>query len=212
MRPFHCSAALLSRSDGSVRFKSGSSAVLCSVFGPIEVKIRDEKLDKATVEVVFKCASGQSTTTERLYERIVRETLEASILTALHPRTLIRITLQVLTDDGGILSTALNAAILALVDAGIPLRSLPAAVTCMMDREGVLFLDPTTVEVEGSQSSHVFVFDDAGEGTLANVSTGAFTMDEYTNCYDQCLSAAATLQSLFRSSIEGKVVREYGPI
>ncbi|KAJ3185443.1 Exosome component 5 [Geranomyces variabilis] len=211
MRPFYCSSALLSRSDGSVRFKSGDSSVLCSVFGPMEVKIRDEKLDKATVEVVFKAAAGNSTTKERLYERVIRETLEASILTALHPRSAIRITLQVLTDDGGILSTALNAATLALVDAGIALRSLPAGVTCMIDQEGVLLLDPTILELEAARSTHMFVFDNISDGALSNISTGSFSMDEYTSCYDTCFSAVAAVQQLFRSSVEGKVRREHGP-
>ncbi|KAI8904587.1 ribosomal protein S5 domain 2-type protein [Powellomyces hirtus] len=211
MRPFYCSAALLSRSDGSVRFKSGDSSVLCSVFGPMEVKIKDEKLDKATVEVIFKAESGGTTTKERLYERVLRETVEASILTALHPRSAIRITVQVLTDDGGILSSAINAAVLALADAGISMRSLPASVTCMISREGLLLLDPTAVEMENAQSTHVFVFDNISEGLISNISTGAFTMDEYLSCYDTCHTASKAVQQMFRSSLEGKVRKEYGP-
>ncbi|KND02508.1 exosome non-catalytic core subunit RRP46 [Spizellomyces punctatus DAOM BR117] len=210
MRPFYCSSALLSRADGSVRFKSGDSAVMCSVFGPMEVKLRDEKLDKAVVEVIFKTAAGMTTTKERMYERIIRQTLEASILSGLHPRTSIRVTLQVLTDDGGILSTALNAATLALVDAGIPLRSLAASVTCMIDDTGELLLDPTAIELERSASVHTFAFDNVSEGTLANMSTGLFTVDEYMRCYETCRLAAVSVQQLFRTSSEGKVRREYG--
>lgn len=32
--------------------------VMCSVNGPMEVKIKDEKLDKATIQVIFKPLEG----------------------------------------------------------------------------------------------------------------------------------------------------------
>ncbi|KAI9099431.1 ribosomal protein S5 domain 2-type protein [Phlyctochytrium arcticum] len=209
MRPFYCSSGLLSRSDGSVRFKSGDTAVLSSIYGPMEVKIKDEKLDKATIEVIFKPAAGPQTTKERFSERMIRETLESAILGGLHPRTMIRVTLQVLTDDGGILATALNAATLSLVDAGIPLRSLPAAVCCMIDDDGELLLDPIAIELERAKSTHLFVFDKVSDGTLANISTGSFSLEEYSRCYETCKLAAASVQQLFRTSSEGKVRREY---
>ncbi|KAI8817469.1 ribosomal protein S5 domain 2-type protein [Fimicolochytrium jonesii] len=212
LRPFYCSSALLSRADGSVRFKFGDTAVLCSVFGPMEVKIRDEKLDKATVEVIVKTASGQTSTTEMLYGAMIRQTVEASILAALHPRTLIRIVLQVLTDDGGIIPSAVNAATLALIDAGIPLRAVPAGVTCMIAQDGVLLLDPSLVELESAKSIHTFVFDNASDGAMATLCTGSFTENEFDNAYNMALSAVTTVHQLMRSTIEGRIVREHGAI
>ncbi|CAH8319425.1 unnamed protein product [Eruca vesicaria subsp. sativa] len=50
---------------------------------------------------------------------VIRQTIEASILTQLLPHSQIDIFLQVLQDDGGTRSACINAATLALSDAGI---------------------------------------------------------------------------------------------
>ena len=39
-------------------YLSGNSTVLCSVTGPADVRIRDEKLDKATLDVIVRPAVG----------------------------------------------------------------------------------------------------------------------------------------------------------
>ncbi|XP_035540720.1 exosome complex component RRP41 homolog [Juglans regia] len=55
---------------------------------------------------------------------VIRQTMEACIMTHLMPRSQIDIFVQVLQVDGGTRSAYINAATLALADAGIPLRDL----------------------------------------------------------------------------------------
>jgi exosome complex component RRP41 len=55
---------------------------------------------------------------------VIRQTMEASILTHLMPHSQIDIFLQVLQADGGTRSACINAATLALADAGIPMRDI----------------------------------------------------------------------------------------
>lgn len=55
---------------------------------------------------------------------VIRQTMEASILTDLMPRSQIDIFVQVLQADGGTRSACINAATLALADAGIPMRDI----------------------------------------------------------------------------------------
>lgn len=64
--------------------------------------MRDEKLDEATVELVVRPAVGVSTTTERLWERYLRNAFEPVILGGLMPRTLVQIVVQILKDDGSV--------------------------------------------------------------------------------------------------------------
>ncbi|KAJ1554041.1 Exosome component 5, partial [Nowakowskiella sp. JEL0078] len=139
---------VLNRADGSAKFAFEKSSVLCSVFGPTEVKLREEKLDKATLSVIWRPAIGQAGTLEKTYEKTIRETFSSAILLALHPRTSIQITIQVLTEDGSILASAINAASLALIDAGIPMKCAPGAVVCAIDEEGELLLDPLASEIK----------------------------------------------------------------
>jgi exosome complex component RRP41 len=53
--------------------------------------------------------------------------MEASVLVHLYPKSKISIDVWVLCDDGGRLCAAINAATLALVDAGIPMKDLVCA-------------------------------------------------------------------------------------
>ncbi|KAI8361133.1 ribosomal protein S5 domain 2-type protein, partial [Mortierella sp. GBAus27b] len=173
LRPFFSSQNLLNRADGSAQFDFGGSSVMCSVVGPTEVKIRDEKLDRATIEVVARPLVGLPGVKDKALEHSVRETLEPLILSGLHPRTGIQIVIQTMKDDGCILSTAFNAVILALMDAGIPLKSILGSVTCIVDsRTDQILLDPTLEELSYAKSTHVFVFDNKASVT-SNSSTAA---------------------------------------
>ncbi|KAI9199386.1 ribosomal protein S5 domain 2-type protein [Polychytrium aggregatum] len=209
IRPMATLQGTLSRADGSSKFSFDKTAVMASVFGPMEVKIRDELLDKATVEVVLQPIEGHASTTEKYYEQIIRQTVESVALIALHPRTLIRITCQILNDDGSILSAALNATMLALVDSGIPLKCMVASTTCAVTANGQVLLDPTRSEIETAKSVHIFAFESLSGNLVANESIGPFTEKEYTACHQLCQAASEKIQAFMRASIERKLKKDH---
>ncbi|KAK9760020.1 exosome non-catalytic core subunit rrp46 [Basidiobolus ranarum] len=209
IRPLYCSQGLLNRADGSARFEHGKSAVLCGIHGPMEVKINQEQLDKATLEVVFRPMVGLPSTREKKYEAVIRRTFEKAILTGLHPRTLIQMNAQVLWDDGCVLATAINAVTLALIDAGIPSKSIVSASTCLIDENGDLVIDPTTKELEAAHSSlHTFAFDSATQGAVFSESIGSYTEEEYFQCLEMCSTAALKVQGFMRTALEKKLEKE----
>jgi len=53
---------------------------------------------------------------------IIRQTFESAIMTSLFPRSQIDIFVQIIQADGGTRCASINAATLALIDAGIPIR------------------------------------------------------------------------------------------
>jgi exosome complex component RRP46 len=110
------------------------------VVGPAEVKIRDEKMDEATVELIVRPAVGFPTTKDKVLERALRQTVEPTIL--------IQIVVQIEQVDGNILSTAVNAISLAMLDAGLPMSSLVASVTAAIDQQDNILLDPSSQELE----------------------------------------------------------------
>ena len=59
----------------------------------------------------------------------VANSFSACLMSALFPNSTVVINLQVLSDDGSLLATCINAASLALVDAGIPMTGVLAACT-----------------------------------------------------------------------------------
>mmetsp|Transcript_5164 Transcript_5164/g.7476 ORF Transcript_5164/g.7476 Transcript_5164/m.7476 type:complete len:276 (+) Transcript_5164:119-946(+) len=131
--------AVAENSGGSAVVEMGLTTVLAMVRGPIECSRRsDEISDRAIIEVQVKTApfatSGDRrvsnpTTDRRLIEQShqLKRAMEAAVLLHLYPKSKIEITVWVLADDGGRLPAAINAATLALVDAGIPLKDLVCA-------------------------------------------------------------------------------------
>lgn len=59
----------------------------------------------------------------------ISQAFQAHLFTHLYPRSSILISLTVLSLDGGLLSACLNAASIALVDAGVPMPSILAAIS-----------------------------------------------------------------------------------
>ncbi|KAI9215974.1 ribosomal protein S5 domain 2-type protein, partial [Blastocladiella britannica] len=100
IRPFQCHHGLLHRADGSARFSAGKTNVVCGVYGPTDVRSRDEMVDRATIEVVFKQPTGLPTPREKWIEEALARALDALILTQLHPRTLIQVAVQAVQNDG----------------------------------------------------------------------------------------------------------------
>eukprot|EP00571_Detonula_confervacea_P011738 CAMPEP_0172297162 /NCGR_PEP_ID=MMETSP1058-20130122/287_1 /TAXON_ID=83371 /ORGANISM="Detonula confervacea, Strain CCMP 353" /LENGTH=285 /DNA_ID=CAMNT_0013006277 /DNA_START=16 /DNA_END=873 /DNA_ORIENTATION=+ len=135
-----CGSALpTSACSGSSLVTMGLTQVLCVVNGPCEVGRRSEELpDRATLEVNMRATpfappgdrrSVNPTTDRRLIEQshLLQKALSASILLHLYPKSKISVTVMVLADDGGRLEAAINAATLALMDAGIPLKDMVCA-------------------------------------------------------------------------------------
>lgn len=59
----------------------------------------------------------------------LQRTFSEAILTQLHPRSEILITLHILSQDGSVLAACVNACTLALIDAGVPMSDYVVACT-----------------------------------------------------------------------------------
>ncbi|KAG1660225.1 hypothetical protein FOA52_005095 [Chlamydomonas sp. UWO 241] len=143
---------VLASADGSAIFEMGNTKVLASVFGPHEVMKRGERDDdKAILKCEYSMAAfstgerrrrGKSDRRSAEISLIIRGTLEQTVMTELMPRSQIDIYVQVLQADGGTRCCAINAALLALADAGVPLRDMVAACAAgYLDGEPLLDLN-----------------------------------------------------------------------
>ncbi|XP_068648518.1 exosome complex component RRP41 homolog [Aristolochia californica] len=134
MRRLQAEIGAVANADGSAVFEMGNTKVIAAVYGPREVQNRSQQIsDQALVRCEYSMANfstgdrmrkqkGDRRSTE--ISLVIRQTMEACILTHLMPRSQIDIFVQVLQADGGTRSACINAATLALADAGIPMRDL----------------------------------------------------------------------------------------
>ncbi|XP_033286792.1 exosome complex component RRP46 isoform X2 [Orcinus orca] len=215
---------------------NGDTSVLAGVYGPAEVKVSKEIFNKATLEVTLRPKIGLPGVAEKSRERLIRNTCEAVVLGALHPRTSITVVLQVVSDAGSVsfpprppppgsppeskacasdlisdpelgfeaqhrgspeqlLACCLNAACMALVDAGVPMRALFCGVTCALDSDGTLLLDPTAKQEKEARAVLTFALDSVERKLLMSTTKGLYSDAEL----QQCLAAAqAASQHVFR--------------
>ncbi|PRQ24077.1 putative polyribonucleotide nucleotidyltransferase, PNPase/RNase PH domain-containing protein [Rosa chinensis] len=134
MRQIRAEIGVVAKADGSAMFEMGNTKVVAAVYGPREVQNRSQQLNaNALVRCEYTMANfstgdrmrkpkGDRRSTE--ISLVIRQTMEECILTNLMPRSQIDIFVQVLQADGGTRSACINAATLALADAGIPMRDI----------------------------------------------------------------------------------------
>ncbi|TYZ57213.1 hypothetical protein PybrP1_011163 [[Pythium] brassicae (nom. inval.)] len=193
LRPLASEQGALFRADGSARVAHGSSAVLVAVYGPGQAKSRrSEKLHRAALDVCFKLEKGVLTSKEKEYEQVIRQTFEPVVVTENFPRAVISIVVQHL------LSVAINAVSLALLDAGVPMTSVVTSATCGLLPDGTLFLDPSQAEEELSTSLVTTACSSTSDSVLTSLTNGLLTEEQYFACSEACRRAAESVHAFFR--------------
>ncbi|KAI9651828.1 MAG: Exosome non-catalytic core component [Trizodia sp. TS-e1964] len=128
--------------DGSSTLELGNTKVICTVSGPSEGKLAGASGPSArseaqlSVEIGLAGFSGverkkRARSDKRLNEMqaTLQKAFSSTLLMNLFPHSLISISLQILSQDGSLLAACLNAATLALIDAGIPMSDYLVACT-----------------------------------------------------------------------------------
>ncbi|KAI8384245.1 ribosomal protein S5 domain 2-type protein [Radiomyces spectabilis] len=131
LRKITAKTSVFSQADGSAYIEQGNTKCLAAVYGPREARHRMQMLaDRALINVEFNVAPFSTSERKKRTKNdkrslevatFIRQTFEPVIQTSQFPRSQIDIYLQIFQHDGGILQACINAATMALVDAGIPM-------------------------------------------------------------------------------------------
>ncbi|CAL1131792.1 unnamed protein product [Cladocopium goreaui] len=148
--------------DGYAVFELGSTKAVAYVYGPMEAKQRSQSLhDRATLSCTLSTATfatvarnfgrkGDRQSQER--SMWLQQTFESAILLEQYPRSQIRLFVQILQAEGSPVAAAINAATLALADAGIPMRDLVVACTAgMLGRKPAMDLSREEEQAGGAE-------------------------------------------------------------
>ncbi|RHZ54056.1 hypothetical protein Glove_431g25 [Diversispora epigaea] len=157
LRNINCKPSVLSQSDGSSYIEQGYTKCLAAVYGPRETRQKAQILhNKAliTVEISLAPFSMSERKKRKKFDKrlleiasAVKQTFEPIIMTNLFPRSQIDIFLQILQYDGGMTQICINAATLALIDAGIPMLEYVCACSA-----GIVE-DTTILDLNNSEES-----------------------------------------------------------
>ncbi|KAG4112928.1 hypothetical protein ERO13_D13G193000v2 [Gossypium hirsutum] len=219
LRPLACSRNILHRAHGSASWSQGDTKVLAAVYGPKAGTKKNENPEKACIEVIWKPKTGQIGKPEKEYEMILKRTLESVCILTVNPNTTTSIIVQVVNDDGALLPSAINAACMALVDAGIPMKHLAVAICCCVAKSGYVILDPTKLEEQKMKAFAYLVFPNSvhsvlpegslrveGEpienGIITSVTHGIMSVDDYFYCLERGRAASVKLSDFLRRNLQ----------
>lgn len=132
----------------------------------------------------------------------IKSTFEPVIQTHLYPRSQIDIYVQVLQQDGGLLSASINAATLALINAGIPLIDYVCAVSSGVHSTQAL-LDLTTLEENDVPNMTVAVMPRTGKATLVTLET-RLHVDRFEEIFRLACDAGKVVHKEMRRAVKEK--------
>ncbi|KAM6209135.1 exosome complex component RRP41 [Sarcoramphus papa] len=138
LRKVRARMGVFAQADGSAYIEQGNTKALAVVYGPHEMRGSRSKAlpDRALVNCQYSTATfGTGERRRRPHgdrqagelALHLQQAFEAAILTRLYPRSQIDIYVQILQADGGNYCAGVNAATLAVMDAGIPMRDYVCA-------------------------------------------------------------------------------------
>lgn len=209
LRPLFAQLGAIERSDGSAQISHGRTAAVAAVFGPGDVRAAKEKVDRAHVEVAYRGKAGHlSGVGDRATDEFIAGAVRAAALTALHPRTAVHVSVQQLEDDGGELAACVNAACLALVDAGVAMRFLFASVTAAIIENKVV-LDASKREAAKADAVLTFVFESTKKDILSSHVEGRCSEAKFQECLGAATCAVDKVFDFYRECVRRKFSKEF---
>ncbi len=157
LRPMEAKVGILKNAIGSAMFRLGNTIAIAGVFGPREVHPRhDTEATRAVLRTTYSMAPfatddrGRPGPSRRSSEigLVTRQALTPVVFLEDFPKTAIDVRVEIIQADASTRCVGINAAALALADAGIPMRDLVASCSAGIV-DGKVLLD-----IEGKEDTN----------------------------------------------------------
>jgi exosome complex component RRP41 len=203
---------VLKRADGSSYVEWGNNKALATVYGPRECHPRHlQESHRAILQVRYNMASFSVEDRKRPgpdrrsteIGKVTQEALEPVIFLGRYPRSSIDLNIEILQADAGTRCTGINAASLALADAGIPMRDLVVAVAAgKVDGQVILDLNKKEDNL-GEADLPMAIAPRNKEITLLQMD-GHLTPDEFEQAMGYCLGVVDQIYEVQRNALMEK--------
>lgn len=211
-------AGVLKNADGSAYIEFGENKILAGVFGPRDVH---PKHMADTDTGILRCRYHMSpfSVTERKnpapsrreieISKVIKEALEPAVMLENFPRTAVDVFIEILQADGGSRCAALDAASVALADAGIPMRDMVCACAAGKVADTIV-LDVNNEEDQAGQADMpVGYMPNLEKITLIQLD-GVLTPDEYKKCVDTAINGCKQVYEIQKKALNEKYFADGG--
>jgi exosome complex component RRP41 len=137
IRPVVIKVGVIEQANGSAMVSLGKTTAIAAVYGPRSMHPKHKQVsDRAVLQTFYSMAPfstnervrpGPSRRSQEI-SKVTREALEPAVFLEEFPKTSIDVFIDIIEADAGTRTAGINAASVALADAGIPMRDLVAAV------------------------------------------------------------------------------------
>ncbi|MHA1836157.1 MAG: exosome complex exonuclease Rrp41 [Candidatus Odinarchaeia archaeon] len=212
LRPIKFEVGILTQADGSAYIEQGKNKIIAAVYGPREVHPRHlAEQDRAILRCLYRMTtfsvqerkSPAPSRREIELSMVITQALQPAVFLEYYPRTSIDVYIEILEADGGTRCASINAASLALANAGIPLRDL--VVACAAGKaDGQIILDLNDVEDKyGEVDLPIAMMPRKNEITLLQMD-GNLTVDEFKKALELGKKGISIIYEMQRKALKDR--------
>jgi len=211
-------AGVLKNASGSAYIEFGGNKILAGVFGPRDVHPKHmSNPDTGILRVryhmePFSVGERKKPAPSRReieISKVITEALRPAVMLEKFPRTALDVYLEVLQADGGTRCAALDAASVAIADAGIPMRDLVCACAAGKAADTII-LDVNNEEDQAGQADMpIGYMPSLGKITLLQLD-GVLTVDEYKKCIELGLEGCKQVYEIQKNALREKYFSDGG--
>lgn len=204
-RPLKIEIGVLNEADGSAFVQWGENKVIAGVYGPRECVPKHEANPyRALVKCRYSMAPfsskdehGRFGPNRRSIEisKVIKEVFENLISTELYPMTQIDIFVDVLQADGGTRTSAITAASVALVDAGIPMKEMVSAVA-VGKADGTIIVDLGRDEDNFGEADIPLAISSRNKNILLLQMDGLLTREEFSQAIEKGINTSEKINKV----------------
>ncbi|MHA1637295.1 MAG: exosome complex exonuclease Rrp41 [Candidatus Thorarchaeota archaeon] len=210
MRPVEMKVGVLKQADGSASIRQGKTYIVAAVYGPRELHPRHLTLnDRAYLRVTYRMCTFSvpdrkrpaPSRREREISMVIANALKPVLFLKEFPKAVVDIFVTVIQADGGTRCAAINAASLALADAGLPMRSLVPAVA-VGKADGKLLVDLGDEEDKYGEGDVPLAILPHTEEIVLLQQDGSFTREEIMEGLQMGVNACKYLHELQKDTLK----------
>lgn len=208
--------------DGSAEFSLGATQVKVYITGPAQPKYsRHDNFQECSIDIDFELLpkGKRSASYVENIRKMILKTLTACINVKEYPHSLLVVKILAIRDEGSLYATSLNACMLALLDASIPLNTFACAVcgSYLRNYDGneMFIIDPTYQEEHIATCTINLVYTGYSlpaqeDDTSSNLSIysmeceGVFEVEKVNTAAEKLLLFALRIRESIRSTLAAK--------
>lgn len=212
LRSVTIETGVIPNADGSALIEMGNNKIIAGVYGPREMHPkRLSKPNKGVLRVRYHMApfsvdprrSPAPSRRDKEISEVMIDAIEPALFLERYPRSVIDVFVEIIQADGGTRCAAVNAAAVALVDAGIPMKDLVAA--CAAGKiDGKVVLDLGDHEdKKGEADVPIAYMPKLDEITLLQMD-GILSTDETIEAIEMAVEGCKTIYEIQREALKKK--------